>query len=82
MQGALEIFYHHEGYFVVKVGNPHEKTRLLAKGPYPIANLPLIIREWVAGFNFETEVLKEVPLWVRLPNLPLTCWSGDSLSRI
>lgn len=30
----------------------------------------------------EHEVLKEIHLWVRLPNLPLNCWSGDSLSRV
>jgi len=23
-----------------------------------------------------------VPLWIQLPNLPLTCWGLDSLSRI
>lgn len=36
----------------------------------------------MADFCFEKEVSKEVLLWVRLPKLPLTYWSGDSLSRI
>lgn len=26
--------------------------------------------------------MKEIPLWVRLPKLPRTCWSGDSFNRI
>lgn len=80
--GAMEIFYNHEGYFVIKFENPRDKARLLGEGPYTIANRPMIMKDWMADFNFENEVLKEVPLWVRLPNLPLTCWSGDSLSRI
>lgn len=28
------------------------------------------------------EVLRSVPIWVKLLNLPLNCWSMDSLSRI
>lgn len=42
----------------------------------------MIVKDWVPNFCFEDEVLKEVPLWIRLPKLPLDCWSGDSLSRI
>lgn len=42
----------------------------------------MIVKEWVSDFCFEKEVLKEISLWVRLPNLPLTCWSNDLLRRI
>lgn len=28
------------------------------------------------------EILRVVPIWVRLPKLPLSCWGADSLSRI
>lgn len=35
-----------------------------------------------ADFDFNDEVLQTVPLWVKYPNLPLNCWSMDSLSRI
>lgn len=40
------------------------------------------MKPWTTKFNFHDEVLKVIPLWVRLPHLPLRCWSGDSLSRI
>lgn len=53
---------------------------MLFEGPYMIASRPIIIKDWVADFCFENEVLKA--LWVRLPKLPLNCWSGDFLSRI
>lgn len=55
---------------------------MMLEGPFMIANRPIIFKEWVAEFYFEKEVLKEVPLCIRLPNLPLTYWSDDSLSRI
>lgn len=55
---------------------------MLYEGPYSIASRPIIVKECVANFCFEKKVLKEVPLWIKLPNLLLTCWSGDSLSHI
>ncbi|KAL2930489.1 hypothetical protein RDABS01_035899 [Bienertia sinuspersici] len=37
---------------------------------------------WYPKFNFHEEVLHTVPLWVKLPNLPLNCWTFYSLSRM
>lgn len=43
---------------------------------------PIIVKMQCEDFNFNNEVLKTIPLWVQLPNLPLDCWDYDSLSRI
>lgn len=59
-----------------------DKDKMLFEGHYMIASKPTIVKEWTTEFCFENEVLKEIPLWVRLRKLPLTCWSRDSLSRI
>ncbi|KAF3617893.1 hypothetical protein FXO38_33716 [Capsicum annuum] len=37
---------------------------------------------WAADFNFNEEVLKTIPLWAKLPNLALNCWSKEALSKI
>ncbi|XP_056685900.1 uncharacterized protein [Spinacia oleracea] len=42
----------------------------------------MITKPWSSGFNFQDEILRIVPVWVRFPNLPLCCWGSDSLSRI
>lgn len=82
VMGKFEIFYHNEGYFVIRFKLQHDKDKLLGDGPLMIANRPIVVKDWVANFCFEKEVLKEVPLWIRLPKLPLSCWSEDSLSQI
>lgn len=82
VEGAFEIYYHNECYFVIKFELPSDKDKLLFEGPYMISSRPTIVKEWTVDFCFENEVLKEIPLWIRLPKLPLTCWSEDSLSRI
>ncbi|KAL2922245.1 hypothetical protein RDABS01_013736 [Bienertia sinuspersici] len=37
---------------------------------------------WTINFDFNSEVLRVVQVWVRFPSLPLYCWADNSLSRI
>lgn len=80
--GAVEIFYHNEGYFMIRFESKLDKDRMLYEGPYMLANRLIIVKEWAANFCFEKEVLRDISLWIRLPKLTLNCWSVDSLSRI
>lgn len=34
------------------------------------------------NFNFHEKVLKVIPIWIKLPNIPLSYWGPESLSRI
>lgn len=38
VEGAFEIYYHNEGYFVIKFELPSDKDKLLFEGPYMIAS--------------------------------------------
>lgn len=67
---------------MVRFASLADIDRILFEGPYTIASRPIIVKEWVAELCFEEEVLNEILLWIRLPNLPLSCWGSDSLSRI
>lgn len=82
IERKFEIYYHTDDYFVVRFEHEDDRDKMMLEGPYTMANRPVIIKEWVMDFNFEKEILKVVPLWIQLPNLPLNCWSEDSLSRI
>ncbi|KAG5570618.1 hypothetical protein H5410_060384 [Solanum commersonii] len=43
---------------------------------------PIILKPWSIDFDLSKEFPTKIPLWVKFPNLPMTCWSKDSLSRI
>ncbi|XP_075076350.1 uncharacterized protein LOC142163006 [Nicotiana tabacum] len=58
-----------------------DRDEVLYSGPYTISNKPIIIKPWRASFDFQVEVLQTVPIWAKFPNLPLSCWGMDSLSR-
>ncbi|XP_019238403.1 PREDICTED: uncharacterized protein LOC109218493 [Nicotiana attenuata] len=76
------VYYHNEGYFVVLFNTIEDKNEVLYTGPHTIGNKPIILKSWTADFNFYDEVLKEIPLWVSFPNLPLNCLGKITLSRI
>ena len=42
----------------------------------------LYLNKWTADFDPAVDVPKVVPVWVRLPNLPVHCWNWDSLKHI
>ncbi|XP_056685730.1 uncharacterized protein [Spinacia oleracea] len=77
-----EVLLHNDGYFVIRFGTIKEMKEVLYSRPYTIAYKPMIMKAWTSDFNFNAEILKVVPLWIQLPNLPLNCWGMDSLSRI
>ena len=77
-----QVYLHEKGYFVVKFQNIEDRNEILYSGPHMLNNRPMIIKAWSPDFNFHDEMLRIIPLWVRLPNLPLSYWSMDSLSRI
>lgn len=77
-----DTFLHDEGYFIIKFQSKEELHEVLYSGPHMIYGRPMIVKAWAPNFNFNDEILRTIPLWVRLPNLPLNCWSSDSLSRL
>jgi hypothetical protein len=42
----------------------------------------LYLNHWTPDFKPAVDVLKEVPGWVRLPNLLIHCWNPSSLQNI
>lgn len=43
---------------------------------------PVVVRRWSHEFDFYRDILRRMPMWIRLYNLPLSCWGIDALSRI
>lgn len=77
-----KIYYHNEGYFVIKFNTMEDRNEVIFSGPHTLNNIPIIIKAWEDNFDFNDETLSRIPLWVKFPNLPLNCWCMESLSRI
>ncbi|XP_059285181.1 uncharacterized protein LOC132038544 [Lycium ferocissimum] len=77
-----DIFLHEDGYYIVKFLSQFHMRLALHAGPYTINNRQVILKPWTPELNFSAEFLTEIPLWVKFPQLPMSFWSCDSLSRI
>lgn len=58
-------------FFVVKFYSIDDRNEVLYAGPHSYNSRPLIVKPWTANFNFNEEVLKVIPIFIKLPNLPL-----------
>ncbi|KAG5580205.1 hypothetical protein H5410_050832 [Solanum commersonii] len=76
------ILYHVDGYFFVRFVNEEEGDMALCSGPHNLLRRPIIMKPWVPEFNFNEDILTTIPLWIKLPTLPLNCWNLVVLSKI
>jgi hypothetical protein len=73
---------HDSGWLVYRFKTEEAKLSVLSGGPYLIYGRPLILRPMMKFFDFSSEEMSRVPVWVKFPNLPLCCWSPICLSKI
>ncbi|KAJ6376307.1 hypothetical protein OIU76_025440 [Salix suchowensis] len=73
---------HESGWLIYKFNNEDDKLAVLRGGPYLVFGRPLMLREMPEFFNFNSSEMSTLPVWIKLPNLPLSCWSGICLSKI
>lgn len=76
------MYYHEQGYFILIFKSINDRDMMLMKGPYTIHNVPMILREWSSDFNFKRDSLCTLPIWVKLPQLPLQPWGAKNLGMI
>ncbi|XP_019241804.1 PREDICTED: uncharacterized protein LOC109221819 [Nicotiana attenuata] len=77
-----DLFYHKEGYYIIRFKNMEDPREILCAGPYSIASKPIILKPWTLDFDFSKELPISIPLWEKFPKLPMSCWGMRSLSRI
>ena len=70
------------GFFVFEFISEEDRDLVFRNGPYFMGTQGLYLNKWTPDFDPTVDLPKEVPVWVRLPNLPLHCWDFESLQRI
>lgn len=77
-----DLFYNDGGYFIMRFHSFQEKDEVLSKGPYTILNMPMLLRDWSPDFNLKRDKLRSIPIWIKLPQLPLYLWGATSMGKI
>ncbi|GLJ21909.1 hypothetical protein SUGI_0409690 [Cryptomeria japonica] len=78
------------GFFMVIFDNLEDRKKIFCKSFWSWeAKHTLLLKPWYPTFKLGIESFDQIPIWVRLPNLPLQFWFescfkvvGDSLGKI
>jgi hypothetical protein len=70
------------GFFIFEFISQEDRDLIFRNGPYFMGTQGLYLNRWTPSFDPASEVPKDVPVWVRLPNLPIHCWNTSSLQAI
>ncbi|KAK1272490.1 hypothetical protein QJS04_geneDACA015183 [Acorus gramineus] len=81
-KGHLILLLHGNGFFTAKFNLEEDLIAVLEGGPWTMAHRPFIIKKWSPDLRMEQERLTSIPVWVRLPNLPIHLWDIECLGRI
>lgn len=70
------------GFFIIKFESEEDCNRILGGGPYFNNKQLMMMKRWSIGDELHKDLLSSVPVWVKLPRLPLECWTEEGISRI
>lgn len=56
------MYYHHDGYFLIKFRMHKDMEIVMIKGSYSIRNMPMLLREWRLDFNLKEDMLRTLPI--------------------
>ena len=68
---SMEVHSRENGYFFFKFGEEEECNRILQNGPWLFDGRLIVLKRWTEGLELERDLLSSVPIWVRMPSLPL-----------
>lgn len=71
-----------KGFFLFEFAEKEDKELIFRNGPYFMGPPGLYLNKWTPDFDPSVDVPSAIPVWVRLPNLPMHCWNWESLKHI
>ncbi|XP_039155806.1 uncharacterized protein LOC104443069 [Eucalyptus grandis] len=78
----FEVMSNSKGLFMFHISNRDFRRNVLKGGRVTVANVPLILQQWTPGLELRKENHPTVPVWIRLSNLPFSCWSAQFIGKV
>jgi len=82
LKNSVTCYVVGRGFFIFEFITKEDRDLIFRSGPYFMDTQGLYLSRWTPDFDPTVDVPKEVPVWVRLPNLPIHCWNFHSLQKI
>ncbi|KAL0915597.1 hypothetical protein M5K25_016026 [Dendrobium thyrsiflorum] len=82
LKGMLKLLSLSEGFFMLKFSSPDDYEMALAGGVWFFLGKPFVLQKWVPNFKPVREEFSSIPIWFKILDLPLPCWTPEGISRI
>ncbi|GLJ31024.1 hypothetical protein SUGI_0620490 [Cryptomeria japonica] len=79
---SVQIFPLAKGFFIAKFDKVMDRKIILCDHFFWENRFPLMIKPWHEDINPSSESFCKMPIWVRLPNLPLHLWVDQLLEEV
>ncbi|XP_059074990.1 uncharacterized protein LOC131875008 [Cryptomeria japonica] len=75
LKGNVEISALPKGLLSFAFSCEEDKIRILCGNPWLARKIALVLQKWHPNLNMSEYLLVQVPVWVKLPGLPLEFWA-------
>jgi len=82
IHGKIAIRFYGRGYYTFLFESKEDRNLIFRNGPYFMDSRGLYLNRWSLDFDLDMDIANAVPIWVRLPHLPLHCWGDESVKAI
>ncbi|KAL0919446.1 hypothetical protein M5K25_011541 [Dendrobium thyrsiflorum] len=82
LKGTLKLISLSEGFFLFKFSTQEDYELVWTRGAWFILGRPFIFQKWTPHFSPKREEFNSVPIWFKIHDLPLCCWTPIGISKI
>lgn len=82
IQGQMSAAFCGKGFFAFLFEKKEDTDLIFRSGPYFMGARGMYLNKCTLDFSPENDIPSAVPVWVRLPFLPLHCWNDETIRNI
>ena len=78
----VKTAFHRKGWIIFSFTNTKDMELVRENGPHSIFGIPLVLEPTPEDFDLKRKMKVNVPIWIRLPDLPLSLWNNSAIGKI
>ncbi|PKU76688.1 RNA exonuclease 1 [Dendrobium catenatum] len=82
LKGSVKLLSLSDGFFLLRFTSSEDFDMVWNRGVWFLLGRPFVLQKWHPRFRPTRENFSNVPIWVKIHDLPLACWNSEGISRI
>ncbi|KAI0488613.1 hypothetical protein KFK09_028452 [Dendrobium nobile] len=82
LKGTMKLLSLSDGFFMQRFSALEDFEMALNGGVWFFLGKPFVLQKWAPNFKPVREEFSSIPIWFKILDLPLPCWTPEGISRI